>query len=431
MASPTDAAPPSPDRRRFLRLGAATVGITATGLVASRWVRSPQQALADQQAPAFTTLTAAVEQRVVRDTVVLRGQVGAGASFEVTPVVRDAGRAVVTAVRVTPGQEFGAGAVVVEVAGRPLVALPGAMPAYRDLRPGAEGRDVTQLQAALAAVGFDPGEADGVLGAGTKRALRDFYDSIGHPVPVAGDGSEVAGARQQVRTAERALADVLAASAGPSKQVTYAREDLDAAREHLAAAERSSGPMLPLSEVVFLPSFPARVVASKAVVGAEVAAPLVTVAAGALLVRAGLDPGRRSAVEPGAPVEIHSEVLGVSARGTVASVGDLAADATGDRSHALVIGPAGDPLDPRLAGQDVRLVLQADSTGGEVLAVPISAVFLGADGRATTIRVHGDGHEEKVLVDVGLSGDGFLAVTPVQGALRPGDRVVTGTRPSR
>lgn len=56
---------------------------------------------------------------------------------------------------------------------------------YMDtLRPGDSGADVTALQNALAAKGFNPGAADGTFGPATETALKSFQTSAG----LAADG---------------------------------------------------------------------------------------------------------------------------------------------------------------------------------------------------------------------------------------------------
>jgi hypothetical protein len=85
--------------------GGGVAGLTGLGLVLTRVIRSPQQVLADTAAPAPGVLTAPVEFRVLQDTVVRRGLVGAETSIEVTPLPA-AGTAVVTNVRVKAGDEF-------------------------------------------------------------------------------------------------------------------------------------------------------------------------------------------------------------------------------------------------------------------------------------------------------------------------------------
>jgi HlyD family secretion protein len=415
-------------RRRIVVLGAAAATVVCgLGFAASQWIRSPEQAAADAAPPRPTELTATVDKRIFKSTVVLRGDVAAGQQFEVTPTPRETGgKAVVTGVRARQGDTISAGAVLLEVSGRPLIALPGEVPAYRDLRPGSSGKDVTQLQAALKSLGHDPRETNGVYGPGTKTAVAALYEAIGHSVPTTGedDQKNLESARTRVKQAERGLADARDAGGDP-KTVARAAEDVTVAKKDLAELEKRTGPMLPAGEVVFLPGFPARVVASQAQVGGEVKAPLVTVSSGALQVSGLLNPGQRNLVQPGQPVEITSESMSVTASGRVASVGDLVDEkSTGGRGHKLVVQPD-TALDAKLAGQNVRVTIATAASEGEVLVVPVSALFATADGGTNVIRKLPDGKREKVLVITTVSGGGFVAVRPVTaGQLGPGDKVV-------
>ena len=59
------------------------------------------------------------------------------------------------------------------VDGQPVTLLYGSLPAWRPFAPGmTAGPDVRQLQRNLAALGFDPGPADGVFGWSTQLAVR-------------------------------------------------------------------------------------------------------------------------------------------------------------------------------------------------------------------------------------------------------------------
>jgi len=431
-------------RRVLIWFGAGVAGVTGLGVLATKLIRSPQQVLAETAPPSPGVLTAPVELRVLRDTVVLRGQVGAGTSIEVTPVPAQ-GHAVVTGVRVQAGSEVALGAVLVEVSGRPLLALAGEVPAYRDLRPGMTGKDVAQLQQSLRDLGHDPGGTSGTFGPGTKRALESFYSSLGYEVAVAGDERALIDANRRVTQAERAVQaaqealDRLRANpptvepgqpdpvAEAERQLQYAREDLETAKAERAEVERTTGPMLPRSEYVFLPQFPARVERITARVGGPVEPPLVTLSSGALVVRALLNPSQRELISEGMPVEILSELYNITAAGVVASVGELPQDQTGARGYPMLVTPTGSALDERLAGADVRLTVQAAATEGEVLVVPISAVYADADGATAVLKLLDDGTQQRVVVTAGVSGDGYVAVTPVEeGALVAGYRVVVG-----
>lgn len=182
----------------------------------------------------------------------------------------------VTKVMVHSGQTFPAGRVLVEVSGRPLFALRGSLPVYRDLKPGAHGDDIRQLQRALRELGHPTGsDRPGTFGPGTKHAVTALYEAIGYE-PVTTDGTAADAARADVKRARREL-DRLTGKGAGAEDIRFARSDLADARSALAKAESVSGPMVPASEVVFLSGFPARVESLGAKVGAEAGEKLATV----------------------------------------------------------------------------------------------------------------------------------------------------------
>ncbi|MFJ5777715.1 peptidoglycan-binding protein [Streptomyces sp. NPDC093094] len=455
-------------KRAVAALATGAVVLAGAALWTSTLVKSPAQAAADAGPPAPDVLTAPVERRVLADTVVTRGVVAASQTVDLAPVATAAdGSAapVVTKVMVRSGQTFKAGRVLAEVSGRPVFALPGTLPVYRDLKPGTHGDDVRQLQKALGSLGHGTGsDPAGTYGAGTKQAVTDLYAAIGYePVVVGGgDGGEdpVGGARDQVKEAERRLDGLLRAGSGSSADsgagktadgktadgktadakgsgqdaddIRYAREDLAEARSDLAEAEAVSGAMVPASEVVFLSGFPARVDTMNAKVGGEVGERLATVSAGRLVVRGTLGAHEKDLVRPGQKVEVLSEVYGDQVTGTVASVADVPTAPEGEEAGAagqgytVVVRPDS-TLAARLAGQDVRLTIEAATTGRKVLVVPVSALSAGADSRTTVTVLERSGERRRVEVRPGTSGDGCTEVTPLRGArLGEGDKVVVG-----
>jgi hypothetical protein len=210
--------------------------------------------------------------------------------------------------------------------------------------------------------------------------------------------------------------------------------------------------MLPLGEVVFLPSLPARVVKMNAVVGREVTQPLLTLATGDVLAAGTLPGTDPQGVAAGLPAEIGVGAKNETFHGTIRAVGPDAAavlaggesattsSATGSGTAAnagsgvaqqpgfAVIVAADPPLDPRLVGQEVRLRVVVSSSQQPVLVVPVAAVSATADGTVTVTVVDAAGGQRAVSVTVGASGDGYVEVTPVDATLRPGDRVVVGTQ---
>ncbi|MFC8869537.1 peptidoglycan-binding protein [Streptomyces sp. NPDC057148] len=497
------------NRRRWV--AAVAVGsalLAVAGFGASQVIKSPAQAAADTEPPPADVLTAPVERRVLKETVVLRGTVEAGESVTVTPVAsggEGAAEPVVTKLPVEAGDTVRAGQVLLEVSGRPVFALRGKVPVYRDLKPGAEGDDVAQLQKALRSLGHGTGDdASGIFGAGTKAALQAFYAGLGYdPRPaVDDDGEAVKSAEQGVRAAQRALEQAQsaaeAASAASSETATgegttdegttgggggsgtdqnpgadagegsgeregadrggdaearraveWAREDLETARQVLTDARADAGPMLPAGEVVFLPGFPARVDSVSAAVGARVTTGVLTVSAGKLVVQGYLQERQKGLVRTGQPVEILAERSGTTVRGTVRSVSETldedqeqgqdgaSTDGAGGRrapaaalGYPVVVEPD-KPLDPALAGQEVRLTVEAGSTDGKALVVPVTAVSVGSDGKSAVTVVATDGAQRRVRVTAGTQGDGYVEVVPeASGRLSPGALVVTGVRQS-
>jgi peptidoglycan hydrolase-like protein with peptidoglycan-binding domain len=81
---------------------------------------------------------------------------------------------VVTSVALAKGKAVKALTPLVTIDGEALYGIPTSYPLYRDLSEGDQGSDVTALQQALAAAGYDPGETDGEFGGGTAAALADW-----------------------------------------------------------------------------------------------------------------------------------------------------------------------------------------------------------------------------------------------------------------
>ena len=84
---------------------------------------------------------------------------------------------------------------------------------------------------------------------------------------------------------------------------------------------------------------------------------------------------------------------------------------------------------PSLVGASVKLTIAVKSSHGRVLAVPVSALSIGGDGRSR-VQVRRGARIDLVPVDPGLAAEGLAEVRPTGGAmaLRPGDLVVVGSR---
>ncbi|MEO6703676.1 MAG: peptidoglycan-binding protein [Jatrophihabitantaceae bacterium] len=452
LARATRLQPAAPNYRRrrnyLIAVAAGATLLAIGGLIGALWVRSPAQQAADTRPPSPTVLSAAVVRQVVASTVVLRGTVSAGNEYQVNPTgATPGGQPIITAAALPAGHQVIAGQVLVEVSGRPVIALAGSIPAYRDLKPGAHGRDVRQLQTALQSLGYstDPDPAAS-FGAGTKSALTQLYGARGYDVPTTDGGASVQAAQHALDTAQRSLDDLLrsapptgAASAGnQASAVANARAELAAAQARYDQAQSTNGPMLPLAEVEFLPSFPAYVAASNAGLGTAAKAPMLTLSTGSPVVIGRLDPAAQGLVRTGMPVAIDAETTGFTDTGRLNSIGAAvtagagsdSSGGTGGQQDAASYLPASitptKPLSAALIGQDVRLTITAAATKGPVLAVPESAITTSADGRTFVVVLDGDRRQTRVPVTAGISGAGLVSVTALSGGLAAGDQVVVG-----
>jgi peptidoglycan hydrolase-like protein with peptidoglycan-binding domain len=77
------------------------------------------------------------------------------------------------------GATVAAGGRLYSVDQRPVVLLPGTVPAYRRLAVGAEGVDVRQLEKGLRGLGYTGFDVDDDFTAATARAVRDWQDDVG------------------------------------------------------------------------------------------------------------------------------------------------------------------------------------------------------------------------------------------------------------
>jgi multidrug efflux pump subunit AcrA (membrane-fusion protein) len=243
--------------RRRRTLIAVTVGATLVaggGLAASAFVKSPAELAAETKAPEASVLSAPVEKRVLTDVLTTRGLVAASTQTQVTPAAsaaQGAASSVISALHTSVGKQVKAGDVLLDVSGRPVIALPGTSPAFRDLKPNDDGDDVGELQTALAGLGFSSGsDKKGHFGSGTKRAVTDFYKHLGYDVPTTGgpndatDQAQIVAAQNAVDAAQRNLDDfdrkVSASSANSSISSAASASSSSSLAAHSSSSSSSS-----------------------------------------------------------------------------------------------------------------------------------------------------------------------------------------------
>jgi peptidoglycan hydrolase-like protein with peptidoglycan-binding domain len=168
------------DRRRR-RLPWVVVGILAAiaGVIAAAVAVSLDDDEPTRSTDTVTMTTAEVARRDLVEEIDFPAQLAyAGTQEVVSPVA-----GTVSTIAAT-GEELARGDVVALLDGEPMVVLYGDQPFERPLAPGDDGADVQQLEANLAALGFDDGggmAVDGDYTAETARAARAWQSSIGAP----------------------------------------------------------------------------------------------------------------------------------------------------------------------------------------------------------------------------------------------------------
>ena len=439
-------------RTRALWIPAAVAIVALVGgLLLGRFVMAPASA-ASEDAPAPGLVTVPVEFGPLSNDVTIRSDVGFADPVEVkidTSAI--SGPAVVTGQVPAVGAELSPLSIALEVAGRPVITLPGELPSYRTLRFGVSGPDVVQFKEAMRAVGIDAGDpGNDVFDEQAAGAVTALYNAVGYTGPESEEdgGSALRSAQEGVRSAEQALSAARAqlASAGrdegaiaradveivnaraqlqaardnnatwseiasaesavrtaelarqqldaapdtsaQSAAVESARSQLSQAEEDLARAREQALPALPAGEVLYLTELPRRVDAVTAERGSILSGAAMTVS-GATVALTG------SAAEADAKLlEVGSTARFALPDGTdhAATVTEVAPGANGEARWKITLEPAelsGEQIS-QLQGTNVRVVIAVGATAGDVLSVPTAALTAGPGGETRVEVVDGD-----------------------------------------
>ncbi|WP_116947590.1 efflux RND transporter periplasmic adaptor subunit [Jiangella endophytica] len=427
--------------RTLLVVGGTAVIALGAGIFAGTRITSPADAIARTAAPEASEVTVPVEARTLNSEVVTRGDVTAAGAVDVTPETGGLETPpIVTGQVPEVGAEIAEGAALLEIVGRPLIALAGELPMYRSLRPGMSGPDVEQLEVTLDRLGLDPGKVDDEYTMSTGNAVAELFERIGYepPAPDPQAQAELDAANDAVDQAEDVVEDAEdavddAGSAPPDAPVDEDALDdaLDDAREQLAEARTArdeaaaaAGTPLPASEVVFVPSLPRRVDEVHVRRGGQVDGAVMSVSGASLVVTANVDEADHEllAVDQAVSIELPTGEL---VPGTITGIAEAEGDGATGWDVAVTPGELTPEQAEALRGQNVRLTVPIESTEGDVLAVPLAALTAGPGGE-TRVEVMRDGAPELVEVEVGLTAEGYAEVTAVDDTLEAGDLVVVG-----
>ncbi len=499
--APVEELPPNvrPPRanRTIVAIAVTAVLSLGAGFALSHLVVSPAQRAAEAAPPEAGLITVPVEQRELTTDLTLRGDALYDDPVPVSLETADlGGPAVVTGQVPEVGDVVDAGDVVLEIAGRPVIVLPGELPVYRTLRIGTSGPDVTQLKEALSTLGIDPGDVGSdVFDADTAAAVDALYAQSGYPAPRAEEGAEemLQAARDSLRAAEdgltQAAADLDRARGGPPRSerlrldtavaraeravqaaidndegteaVTQAREELalvrterdealsgadvsaetaardaaaqavEEARRAVDEAWRAARTPLPASEIVYVDTLPRRVDSVLVGRGATVAGEALTISGANLQVLASVSAADADLVSEGMAASFtvgDTEVAATVTEITTARDGneDEGGGSGGGDRRRLVLEPVEITEEQRaqIVGSNVRVTIPLESTGGEVLAVPVAALTAGPGGESRVEVDRGEEHTEIVVVETGLTASGYVEIRSDE--LDVGDLVVVG-----
>lgn len=514
---------------------ALVVAAGGAGWFAGSRITSPGEAAARAEAPTASLITAAVDQTVLASEIIARGDITYDdpITLSVQGSIGETGEtAIVTRIGAL-GDTLEEGDVAIEVSGRPVILLQGEVPMYRDIRPGAKGADVKQLEEALVRLGYlatadetwtgDTGSAvqqlyadAGYTAKGTSKEDQAAIDSARDSVRFANDSvrdaekalteagtasrSSVLQAQSTVKSAEEALtlaqlereaalktptrerdqaqqernwavdnadpelpkyeaaladkADVLrietarqdAYVASAARQleiaraalaevtapvdttqlkraVTDAKAALADANTTLAELQAEAGTWIPGGEIIFVNYVPVQITSVDKKYGEPLGqTPFMTVSGSGIALQLSIAEDDIARVSLGQEVRIEDDSLEEPLIGEVSSISE---QASSGRYRIKVTIP---DVPEELIGLNVRARIPIESTGGEVLVVPAAALSAVASG---DVRVEVEdpdkpGTTRFVVVETGLSADGVVQVTPRDGELKKGDRVVVG-----
>src|SRR5207302_6691734 len=224
---------------------------------------------------------------------------------------------------------------------------------------------------------------------------------------------DAAKAAAQARS-DATLADADAARAAQLVPLAQNRLDLATGRSGAIVPPPGVGKLtvqVPADEVLFFPALPVRVDDVKLKAGDEVAGQVMTVTNSRLVIDSSLSAEDARSVLKDATVAIKASDQNINATGKVTNVATQAGTNGVDPTKFYVeITPSDAPAS--LVGASVILTIAVQSTDGAVVAVPVNALSVAADG-TSRVQVQGaDRTLRSVTVTPGLSAKGFVAITP-------------------
>lgn len=419
-------------------LALALLGATGTAWYFALQARTPAQRAEETAPPEDSVITVRVDQDQLIDTLDFDAELTRTGDFAVpAPTEAPPGVEVALASKIPleVGDEVRAGTVLLEVSGRPMIALEGDVPAYRDLTEGDTGPDVEQLQLALQQIYGTP--KTGTFDARTISDVKKLYDNAGY---------------DHATTSEEVIEETPEGEGEgdtPPGGEGEEEEPGGTGGGQTATVERVT---VPAAEVVFLPELPMQV--SK--INAQQSAPVASTEGGSLMVLASGDwkleakldeetanalssAGDEAELEFGSGPMEGQEVgaLELETREEAAEQeedyfgeGGEGEEQTVEVTYAVFEFDAEtvEGIEDLAPGEEQEVTLVRARSAEDALIIPLSAVWTDSENRAMVTVMDEAGNERHVEVEVTLRHDGRGVIEVVEGELAADDEVVIAWR---
>ncbi|MEV3937731.1 hypothetical protein AB0K52_17330 [Glycomyces sp. NPDC049804] len=415
-------------------LALALIGATGTAWYFAMQAQTPAQRAEEAAEPEDSVITVRVDQDQLIETLEFDAVFKRTGDFSVPAPAAPEGieTALASKIPLEVGDEVKAGTVILEVSGRPMIALEGDVPAYRDLTEGDTGPDVKQLQLALQQLYGTP--QTGTFDARTVADVKKLYDNVGY---------DHATKSEEVATEGTGEEDTAGGDEGAEGDTGG---DENTGGGQAATVERV---VVPSSEVVFLPDLPMQVSKINAQQSAPVGTdqPVMVLASGDWKLEAKLDEetaaelskenvelefgdGPMEGQEVGEfELEVREEAAEQDDSGYYE--GEEGEQQTQEVTYAVFAFDAEklEEVEELVPEDEQEVTLVKARSAEDALIVPLSALWTDGEGRTMLTVLEDEGGKERhVEVKVTLRHDGRGVVEPVEGELAKDDEVVIAWR---
>lgn len=380
----------------LISVGILILLMIGTWIVAGQFQSSAQRAAAALPPAPQPVLVPIEKTDLVERTTMKARALRSGERQFVLP--KSGATSVITAQGIRKGQELQSGAVITWINDRPLIALSGTFPLYRDLREGDSGEDVRMIQTALRGLGYNIAP-DGQFGPWTASCIRDLYSARGAKAPEREKKAEVSPADPPL--------DGLQSGSTMTRTSAPAKAEMEI--------------YLPASEILVIPDLPAHVNAvpalgtilgddnsalvlasSKIAISAEVPGP----------VAARLTQGRQGTAAVGQQ-EIKVSISAISEKKKAERADEIGSSGASIIEFTTENGSI--PFD-WVGHEDILIAINFTDPLEGVLAVPQRAIAVDAAGQSHILLQRGDAFIQVPIRQVGCV-TGMCAIESTQASM--------------